>query len=392
MPAHTHPKRLAVLLICLMPLGCDGGGTGEPPSAAPAASAAPTPPAAPPSSPAPQQPVVSGGDSISSPGSGVAGNGAIEVVPARYDLGPIDPGSRHTGTFTIRNASNQPLTLDRAVTNCKCTTTTSVSGRVLAPGETFDFEATLEAPRTPGVKDAKVQLLVRGGLPPVELVVSGDVTMAVRSEPPYVGGPKGGQAAGRLALQSIDGTPFRILSAGGSAPVLVGADDAGDEARTEWTLAWDLAQGPDLDTQAWWVVHTDHPECPVLPLRIRNPKTGFQFDMGRFDRFWHFDENIVNAGLLVAGEAREFDVVIAHYNPRKRGAVENPLWRNVRAVRSLSPELEASMQSVTPISRDELRIGFRVTPRVGFTGPLYALIEIETESGTGAFALLGRVE
>ncbi|MDG2030969.1 MAG: DUF1573 domain-containing protein [Phycisphaerales bacterium] len=323
-------------------------------------------------------------------GVGVASNGKLRVVPAEFKLGNIEPGSSHPRMFLIENISADPVTITRAVTSCKCTTTTSVANRVLAPGESIDFEVTLDAPRTPGVKEAKVQLLMEGGLRLVQLVLEGDVTMAVKASPPYVGGPKGGQSTGVIGLKAIDGRPFSVLSAGGIVPS--GEGDPAEQARSEHTLSWDLADGPDLSSHLWWVVYTDHPDCPVLPLRIRNPMTGSKADVGRFERYWIFDENVVNAGRIKAGQPVKLDVVISHYNPQGRGAVVNPRWRNVKMVRSLSPEATSRMVAVTPISQDEIRIEFEFTPEVGFSGPLYAFVEVETDSGVGRFAVLALVD
>ena len=323
-------------------------------------------------------------------GVGVASNGALRVVPQRFELGNIDPGSSHPRTFTLENVSAGPLTITRAATSCKCTTTTDVANRVLSPGESIDFEVNLDAPETPGLKEAKVQLLLEGGLPPVLLTLSGDVTMAIKSSPPYVGGAKGDESSGVVELQSNDGQPFTILSAGGIVPPVGG--DGGSEPSSKHTLRWNLADGPDLSTHLWWVVYTDHPDCPVLPLRIRNPMTGSRADMARYDRFWMFEENVVNAGRIKAGESVDLDVVIAHYNPRGRGAVVNPLWRNVKSVRSLTPKAHAKMVSVTPISQDEVRVQFSFMAEAGTSGPLYAFVEVETDTGTGRFAVLALVD
>ncbi len=323
-------------------------------------------------------------------GVGVASNGKLRVIPAEFQLGNIEPGSSHPRTFLIENVSADPITITRAVTSCKCTTTTSVANRVLAPGESIDFQVTLDAPRTPGVKEAKVQLLMEGGLRLVQLILEGDVTMAVKASPPYVGGPKGGQSTGVIKLEAIDGQPFSVLSAGGIVPS--GEGNPAAQARPEHTLSWDLADGPDLTNHLWWVVYTDHPDCPVLPLRIRNPMTGSKADMARFERFWIFDENVVNAGRIKAGQPVKLDVVISHYNPQGRGAVVNPRWRNVKMVRSVSPDATSRMVAVTPISQDEIRIEFEFTPEEGFSGPLYALVDVETDTGFGRFAVLALVD
>ena len=114
--------------------------------------------------------------------------------------------------------------------------------------------------------------------------------------------------------------------------------------------------------------------------------------MGRYDRHWTFDERVVNAERLEAGESAVFDVVLAHYNPRQRGQVSMPQWRNLRSISSLSPNATAEMVAVTPISRDEIRVSFRFTPAPDFSGPLDVRIRIETETGAGECSVLALVD
>lgn len=324
--------------------------------------------------------------------TGVASNGVIQVVPGAYMLGDIEPGSEHTRTFVIKNLSAQPVRIQRSVTSCKCTTTTNIDGITIPANGSVNFDAVLAAPRTPGNKNAKVQILFDGGFRPLTMQMEGDVTMRIKASPAYVGGPRGENNSGMVLLESIDGKPFSILTAGGFKPEYVGFNPETDEPKSRYTLRWDVTKIADLPRRVWWVVYTDNQNCPVLPLRIRNGATGSKADMARFQRFWIFDENLVNAETLIAGNPVDLTVVIKHYNPRGRGKVEKPQWGVVKSVRSLSPDITTELVSSKPLSEEEVRVTFRLTPRSSFSGPLYALVAVETATGVGEFGVVGLVQ
>lgn len=366
---HARHSSLSSFLVLTLVLlgGCDGGGGAEPPAT----------PAKDPAPPAATKPA-----SVATPGT-------VSATPARFDLGAIEPGSEHPRTFEITNSTDKAVRFIRAVPSCKCTTVTKIENKSLAAGESMSFEAILVAPRTPGIKEAKIQLALADG-PPIQLSMVGDVTMPIKATPAFIGGPKGKTTSGTIEIKSLDDQPFTILSAGGEPPRLDGSNGAAPASA--YTLSWDVTRIADLSRHVWWVVFTDHPACPVLPIRIRNPETGSRADMARYDRCWTFDERIVNAERMKAGEGGEYEVVLAHYNPRQRGAVVKPTWRNVRGIRSLSPDATAEMVAVTPISREEIRVRFRFTPAADFSGPLEALVLFETDTGAGECTVLALVD
>ena len=322
----------------------------------------------------------------------VVTNGVIDVMPGAFALGDIEPGSEHARTFILMNKSNRPVKVQRSVTSCKCTTTSDIDGALIAVGGSLEFEAVLTAPRTPGIKTAKVQIFFDDGSRPISMELEGDVTMAIKATPAYVGGPRGKVESGVVQVESIDGRSFSILSAGNEPPRYAGFNPENDEPRSRYTLRWDLARIQDLPRHIWWVVYTDHSDCPVLPLRIRNDETGSKADQVRFQRNWIFDENVVNAEQLTSGVPVDLDVVIKHYNPRRRGQVEQPTWRVVQGVTSLSQDASVELVSSEAISDEEVRVVFRLTPRPGFTGPLYALLALETATGMGEFSVLALVK
>ena len=318
-------------------------------------------------------------------------NGTIVAMPGKFELGDIQPGSEHSRTFELRNVSKQSVRVLTATPTCRCTTTNDIAGVEIPPGGMLPFTAVLAAPTTPGNKNAKVQITFSGNLSPLVVELEGDITMAIKADPPYVGGPKGKQPAGTLVVRSVDGKPFSILESGGRAPVFVGFDPSTQAPRSEYTLRWNIAWVDDLPRHIWWVVFTDHSECPVLPLRIRNDATGSRSDLERFERHWRFDETILNAESLPSGRPVSLELVLKHYNPRARGAVQQPQWGVVKSMRSLSGDLKVGYTSTTVLSKEDVKVLFTVTPTGTHRGPIYDLIEVETTTGKGTFGLLAVV-
>ena len=216
--------------------------------------------------------------------------------------------------------------------------------------------------------------------------------MAVRATPAFIGGPRGKEMAGNVQIKSSDGRPFKILAVCDQPPQYVGADSKSDAPRSSYILRWDLARVPDLGKRIWWVVFTDHPECPVLPLRIRNEATGARADAARFERHWLQDESFVNARTLTAGVPAEFSVVIKHYNPRARNVVQKPAWREVTSVTSDNPDLAFKYLGSTPVSDEEVRVRFQVTPRKTMRGPTETAFSVTTVTGSGPFTLGAVIE
>jgi hypothetical protein len=314
----------------------------------------------------------------------------LVVEPPMRDFGVVAPGSRHPTTFTLRNAGTAPITIARAQPSCKCTDLTPIDGKTLAPGESIELGATLAVPDSPGVKDAKVMISVTGYPGVVMAAMQADVTFPVRVDPAYVDALKG-VATGVVTLRSVDGTPFRVRSAGGRPPRIQGFDAVTDAPRSEYRLEWSVAEmGSPLPQ--WWVVDTDRADCPQLPLRIRHESTGSRFDQGRLTRFWFVPESIVLAGRVKVGTAATLRTSIEHLNPAAQGRVTNPEWSAVRGMRVPGGEGTVELVSAQPRGSDFVDIAFRFTPAPGRSGSMYVPVEITTGSGSGLVYVAVTVE
>lgn len=328
--------------------------------AGPAASAAPAAPAQQQGA-RPQQPAV------------------ITVAPPIADLGVVKPGSTNPAKFTLINTGSTPVAVQGAVPNCKCTNITPVQGKVIAPGGMLEIEASLAAPRVPGDKEAVVFISFANAAP-VQAKIKGEVRLPILATPPYVDALRD-VVSGTVTLKASDGKPFTVLQSGGTKPVFVGFDPAKDAPRAEYTIAWNLAGRVPAQMPLWWFVWTDRADCDAIPLRVRDEATGSKNDMERFKRFWIVKESLVMAGRGSVGAPHKAEIELEHYNPPKRGLVENPAWREVRAVRSLIPDVEVKFTGRRDAGADGTMLDIELTAKRA--GPIEGLLEIETATGKG---------
>ena len=157
----------------------------------------------------------------SSPGVGLApiNAGPLTIEPGGLDFGVIDPKSIHQALITLRNTGADPITIIDAKPTCRCTAPENLAGRVIGPGETIPFSSTFTAPTETGRKEATINLIFQygGKTQRTSIPLRGLITMAVRAAPTYVDALKG-VTTGQVRLDSVDGRPFRIISADGRPP------------------------------------------------------------------------------------------------------------------------------------------------------------------------------
>jgi len=306
---------------------------------------------------------------------------SLVVEPPEVNFGRVAPGTKHPARFVLRNAGGAPLTIASAKPSCKCTDISPIEGKTIPPGGTLELTAALQVPKSPGEKDAKVMITVAGSPGLVLAKMVADVTQPVRAEPAYVDALKG-VSAGTVRLSSVDGKPFRVLSAGGKAPELVGFDPAKDAPRAAYELRWSVsAMGAPLPQ--WWVVDTDRADCAQIPLRIRHETTGARFDPEQGKRFWFPPESVVLAGVAKPGVAVRLSTTIEHLNPAAQGRVTAPDWGKVTALSVPGGEGTAAMVSATPRGTDFVDIEFDFTPAAGRAGALYVPVRVTTPTGSG---------
>jgi hypothetical protein len=303
----------------------------------------------------------------------------VAVAPPIHDLGIVKPGSTNPATFTLINTGSNPMKVLSAQPNCKCTEITPIVGQVIPGGGSLSFSASLAAPLVPGEKEAVVVIAFEGG-GAVQAKIKGEVRLPILANPPYVDALRAA-TSGTITLKSLDGKPFTVLQSGGAAPRFVGFDPAKDPPRPEYTVSWDLAGRASDAMPIWWFIRTDRPDCDAIPLRVRDEATGSKHDMDRFKRFWIVKDSLVMAGRGSVGATHKAEIELEHYNPPKRGAVENPLWRNVKSVRSLNPDVDVRFVGKRDAGTDGTMVEIELTAKRA--GPIEGQLEIETATGKG---------
>jgi Protein of unknown function (DUF1573) len=105
------------------------------------------------------------------------------LTPDRFEFGYMDQNSKSHHTFKIENDGDQPLTLRKAGTSCKCTTAGLVKEQ-LAPQETAEITLEWEAKGADELFEQYADFETNDvRRPKFRLTVSGQVRAALRAEP-----------------------------------------------------------------------------------------------------------------------------------------------------------------------------------------------------------------
>ena len=303
---------------------------------------------------------------------------SVLIDPPSFDLGRVPPGASISRTFQVRNTGQTPVKVISSFPSCKCTTLTDLAGKVIPPGGSLELAASLDAPRAPGPKDAKVFVTVEGAPKPLIAKLEGVVTLPVQPSPPYVDALKGVRK-GAIEFASTDGKAFRVLSVDGSSPQFADFDPAKDEPRSHYLVRWDLGMVPDGKMRQWMVVETDRDDCPLVPLRIRNEWTGSRFDPQVDTRGSFLPESVVVMGRLKPGEGRDLEVELEGSAPKGKLQIQH--WDEVKRVLSQDDALHAQLIEVKRRGERAV-VRFRCTLGLNARGFVYAPVAIETGSGT----------
>ncbi len=266
----------------------------------------------------------------------------IIADPEMINLGFVEPRSTVTRSFRLLNTSSAAVTIKSATPSCTCTTIDAV-GKVIPGQGSIDIPITMKIAASTGAKSASVTFTFSDGSAPVSLGMGGEVAYQVRAttvDPtvnarvPYINAfddparPAGTPApslAGTIAVVSIDQKPFRVLSVMNAPPVFVGFDPSKDTPRTSYEIAYDFSKVPCEKMPRYVVIETDHPQAPVVDLRVRHACTRIMPEIP-------FAEYRANLGSIAPGTTQPFEFEL------KKAAG----WR-VTQVTSKDPRLTAAL-------------------------------------------------
>lgn len=199
--------------------------------------------------------------------AGQAAQTAVDFMrfePAELDFGEMAAEVAETMTVKVVNTSDEPILISRIVPSCGCTTT-NFTRDPIPPGGFGEAEFTLKPPARQGVDLVKRATFMFDGKPPVVLTLKGTVVEYVRIAPDFIDAPAADETKdGVIELTSVDGQPFRVVSA--NPPIV---DDIEGEPATAHTVRinWDkwieAGRSPKLS------IVTDHPKATTLGVTIK---------------------------------------------------------------------------------------------------------------------------
>lgn len=190
--------------------------------------------------------------------------------PPLLDLGPLVPEVPTVGKVKIRNVTDGPLRIVKAVANCSCTKPNWPT-EVIAPGATAETEITMTPGVQQGVKLVKVVTFEIAGGGVENYTVQGDVGLFLTLAPESLKAPatpeSDSETPSVFTLESADGTPFRVVSidpAIGSSP--------GTEPALSQTVVIDWAKWREQKRPIKVAIKTDHPKAPTFSPVIKRTK------------------------------------------------------------------------------------------------------------------------
>jgi len=319
----------------------------------------------------------------------------IEFDPPRLDFGMVPPGQEMRGTVQIRNVGDEPVKILAMKPDCACTTLEDLTGRVIEPGKSVPLTAVVDARASQGSKRSEIRFVFEGFAPVAVKIVS-EITRAVRIEPVYIDLQSLDEYRGVCSLRALDGRPFRVLAAQGAPPTFAdGFDPDRDEPRHEYLLEWDFTMYDPVsckDSQGrkmpmWWVVETDHPDAPLLDVRVRHDDCTLpDLPAAGAGRQWIVSPFGVNLNEFREGESKEFTVSLYWRKHRQPNDT-------IGQVRSESDQFDAELVSVER-DGENITCTVRVTPVPGHRGLIYGVARFQglnNPEDSQVFWVMGRV-
>ncbi|MFZ4642948.1 MAG: DUF1573 domain-containing protein [Phycisphaerales bacterium] len=246
----------------------------------------------------------------------------IIVDPPLIKLGFIEPRSTITRNFRLINTSAKPVTIQSATPTCTCTTI-EAQGKIIPPGESLEVPITMKVAASTGIKTAAVTFTFTGGIAPAKVEMSGEIAYAVRGTTidvtngamvPYINafqdpsapvGTPSTPLSGTVTISSIDRSPFRINSVMGQPAVFVNFNPQQDAPRNNYLVSYDFSKIPCERMPPYLIIETDHPQAPVIDMRIRHACTKISPQLP-------FAEYRSNLGIVTTGKEQPFEFELKH--------------------------------------------------------------------------------
>lgn len=305
----------------------------------------------------------------------------ITTEPARLNMGWMLPSTKKDGTVVLKNTSNEVVKLSRVTSSCTCTVgSLTEDQKTLKPGESTELTVTLKSGANTGPMVQRAYVWYEGSREPFELYVNADVSLPVKTDPTFVN-LLGAEKSGRIRLESLDGTAFRVTSADGGTPKVYDVDGNPADASVpvlECIVEFDYTGIADEDLDRWFLIETDHPEARELPLRVLH-RSLYRAVESR--PTWTLAEDRFILGRMQAGDSVEKEVTFK--------ALEKD--EDVTGVRIESEGLDAEIVSLKRDGRDVVAT-IRFVATGGETGLIKSAIIVTAEGQEQKADVIARVE
>ena len=245
---------------------------------------------------------------------------------------------------------------------------------------TLEMPVTLQVPNTTGIKKAAVNMILSTGVGP-RLTLLAESAYAVKTIPPYISAfDRPENMTGAVVLKSVDNKPFRVLSVAQKAPVFMNDAGEGDVPRTQHVVQYDLTGYECASMPKWLLVETDHPDAPLVEMRIRHKCTRLKHQIQPGSITLNFDGWIANVGAIPVGGAGEFTIEIKDF-----------LGQKIDAVVSLSPNFKTDVLEQRPGEGGRLQVKVAIKPLLSKTGVFEIPIQFVSGSKGELLTVVGTV-
>ncbi len=263
----------------------------------------------------------------------------VEMRPEKLDFGLMRPRETRTETVLLTNAGNEPIRFTNVTSTCGCAKG-SVEQNTINPGESARLDVTLEARENVGPLNQKLTVFIEDSPKRIPVELTAEVTKPIKADPFFLNllGPKEGE----IKLTAVDGAPFKVLSIDGEP-----AEGSLSQLRPSHTVPWDLSETAPEDLRLWYMIETDHPEMPLIDLRVVHPALFPKMNQGSH---WTATPDRLVLGTLSAGESRTETLSLV--KQRRDVPVE---------VESTKGLFDVRVVEISPGDRD-LRVTLSLTP------------------------------
>ena len=277
--------------------------------------------------------------------------GPIVADPPNVDFGVVAPGTVVSATIKLLNPLNTPVTIKAAKPTCTCTTV-DMAGKVIPPKGSIDMPMSMKTSHSVGERAAELIVVFEGMPQQMVLRLDAETAYAVRANPAYVDALAPERMKGAVELLAVDGKPFKVLTVDGKPAAT--ADGSPMAAATRQIVRYDFTTEPAKPVPPFLIVATDHPDCPVMDLRVRHETT-------RITPSLAFEEFRSNVGIVPAKGSTEFEIQIKMMGQNR-----------VQAAVSLNPAAKTEVVSQTSDGQNllvKLRLTDQGLPKGTFLFP-----------------------